>query len=118
MREASLAVRLMKIEGGEEHEVVSVPPKEYTSGNIPLAVNLEPLGKYNVLLIGKDASGNVNNLVSIPLDVRKTGDFVHTGNGGTGWGFLILVVGLAGLTGGVIYFWRPKPATTGTGNSS
>jgi len=47
MREASLAVRLMKIEGGEEHEVVSVPPKEYTSGNIPLAVNLEPLGKYN-----------------------------------------------------------------------
>jgi hypothetical protein len=114
MREAPLAVRLMKIEGGEEREVLSVPAKEYTSGNIPLAVNLEPLGKYNVLLIGNDASGSVSNLVSIPLDVRKAGDFVHTGNGGTGWGFLVLVVGLAGLTGSVIHFWRPKPAATGT----
>ena len=114
MREAPLAVRLMKIEGGEEREVLSVPAKEYTSGNIPLAVNLEPLGKYNVLLIGNDASGNVSSLVSIPLDVRKAGDFVHTGNGGTGWGFLVLVVGLAGLTGSVIHFWRPKPAATGT----
>ncbi|SCY59179.1 hypothetical protein [Nitrosospira sp. Nsp13] len=109
VREAPLAVRLMKIEGGEEREVLSIPAKEYTSGNIPLAVNLEPLGKYNVLLIGNDASGNVNSLVSIPLDVRKAGDFIHTGNGGTGWGFLLLVVGLAGLTGGLLYFWRPKP---------
>lgn len=121
MREAPLAVRLMKIESGEEREVLSIPAKEYTSGNIPLAVNLEPLGKYNVLLIGNDASGNVNSLVSIPLDVRKAGDFVHTGNGGTGWGFLVLVVGLAGLTGGVIHFWRPKPKPvvthTGTGGT-
>ncbi|MDQ3186436.1 MAG: hypothetical protein M3Q16_08310 [Pseudomonadota bacterium] len=117
MREAPLAVRLMKIEGGEEREVLSVPATEYTSGNVPLAVNLEPLGKYKVLLIGNDGSGNVRNLVSIPLEVRKAGDYVHTGNGGTGWGFLVLVVGLAGLTGCVVHFWRPKPATTGTGIS-
>ncbi len=118
MREAPLAVRLVKIEGGEEREVLSVPATEYTSGNIPLAVNLEPQAKYKVLLIGNDASGSAGNLVSIPLDVRKAGDYVHTGNGGTGWGFLVLVVGLAGLTGGAVHFWRPKPATTGTGTSS
>lgn len=121
VRNMPLIVRLMKIEGGEEREVLSVPAKEYTSGNIPIAVNLESLGKYNVLLIGNDALGNASNLVSIPLDVRKAGDFVHTGNGGTGWGFLLLVVGLAGLTGGVIHFWRPKPKPavthTGTGGS-
>ena len=110
MREAPLAVKLIKIEDGKEREVLSVPAKEYTSGNIPLAVNLEPLGKYNVILFGNDASGNVSGLVNIPLDVRKAGDFVHTGNGGTGWGFLVLVVSLAGLVGGVIHFWHPKPA--------
>jgi hypothetical protein len=108
-----LAVRLMKIEGGEEREVLSVPATEYISGNIPLAVNLEPLAKYNVLLIGNDRSGKADNLVTIPLEVRKAGDFVHTGNGGTGWGFLVLVVALAGLAGGVMHFWRPKQATTG-----
>src|SRR5687768_5104517 len=55
-RETPLAVRLMKIENGEEREVLSVPAMEYTSGNIPLVVNLEPLGKYRVLLVGTDAS--------------------------------------------------------------
>ncbi|SOD42007.1 hypothetical protein [Nitrosovibrio sp. Nv4] len=117
-REMPLAVRLMKIENGEEREVLSVPAVEYTSGNIPLVVNLEPLGRYRVLLVGDDASGNTGNLVTIPLDVRKAGDYVHTGNGGTGWGFLLLVVGLAGLAGGLIHFWRPKSATTGAGASS
>lgn len=112
VRETPLVVKLLKKDGGEEREVLSVAAAEYTSGNIPLAVNLEPLGKYILLLIGNDASGNASNLVSIPLDVRKAGDYVHTGTGGTGWGFLVLVVGLAGLTGGLIHFWRPKPATS------
>ena len=112
MRDATLAVRLMKTEGGDEREILTVPAREYTSGNIPLAVDLEPLGKYNILLIGNDASGNIISLVSIPLDVRKAGDYVHTGNDGSiGWGFLVLVVGLAGIVGGAIYLWRPKPAT-------
>lgn len=115
VREIPLVVRLMKVEGGEEHEVLSVPATEYTSGNIPLAVNLEPLAKYKILLLGNDASGNLDSLVTIPLDVRKAGDYVHTGNGGTGWGFLVLVVALAALAGGLIHFWRPKPATTNTG---
>jgi hypothetical protein len=118
VRDIPLAVRLMKVEGGEEREVLSVAATEYTSGNIPLAVNLEPLAKYKVLLIGNDASGKTDNLVSIPLEVRKAGDYVHTGNGGTGWGFLLLVVGLAGLVGGFIHFWHPKPATTNTGTSN
>lgn len=113
VREMPLIVQLMKIEGGEERKVLSVPAQAYTSGNIPLAVNLEPLGKYNVLLIGDDGDGSVSNLVSIPLEVRRAGDFVHTGTG-TGWGFLVLVVGLAALTGGLIHFWRPKPSTRGT----
>jgi hypothetical protein len=62
------------------------------------------------LLIGDNGSGEVINLVKIPLDVRKAGDFVHTGNGGTGWGFLVLVAGLLALTAGFIHFWRPKRA--------
>jgi hypothetical protein len=111
VREMPLAVRLMKVEGGEEREVLSVPATEYTSGNIPLAVNLEPLAKYNLLLVGDDGAGNAANLVTIPLEVRKAGDYVHTGNGGTGWGFLVLVVALAGLVGAFIRFWNPKPAT-------
>ena len=115
MRDATLAVRLIKTEGEEEREILSVPAKEYISGNIPLAVNLEPLGKYNILLIGNDAAGHIISLVSIPLNVRKAGDFVHTGNDGSiGWGFLVLVVGLAGIVGGAIYFWHPKPATKDT----
>lgn len=118
VRDIPLAVRLMKVEDGEEREVLSVPATEYTSGNVPLAVNLEPLAKYKILLIGNDASGKADNLVSIPLEVRKAGDYVHTGNGGTGWGFLLLVAGLAGLVGGGIHFWRPKPATTNTGTSN
>ena len=105
-----LIVRLVKIEGGEAREIVSMPAQAYTSGNIPLAVNLEPLAKYEVLLIGDDGSGNVANLVSIPFDVRRAGDFVNTGTG-MGMGFLILVLGIAGLTGGLIHFWRPKPST-------
>lgn len=111
VRQRPLIVRLMTVNGGEEREVLSVPATQYSSGNIPLVVNLEPLGKYNVLLVGNDAAGNAENLVTIPLDVRKAGDYVHTGNGGTGWGFLVLVVALAGLVGAFIRFWNPKPAT-------
>jgi hypothetical protein len=79
---------------------MSVPATAYTSGNIPLAVNLEPLAKYNVLLIGDDGRGNNSNLVTIPLEVRRAGDFVHSGNSGMNIGFLILVVALVGLVGG------------------
>ena len=112
VREMSLMVKLIKIDGGER-EIMSVPATAYTSGNIPLAVNLEPLAKYNVLLIGDDGHGNNSNLVTIPLEVRRAGDFVHSGNSGMNIGFLILVVALVGLVGGVMHFWRPKPAIRG-----
>src|SRR5687768_3922065 len=57
VREMPLVVNLMKVEDTKESEVLSVPATAYTSGNIPLAVKLEPLGKYKVLLIGNDESG-------------------------------------------------------------
>lgn len=106
IREMPLMVKLMKVDG-EEREIMSMPPTAYTSGNIPLAVNLEPLAKYNVLLIGDDGHGNSGNLVTIPLEVRRAGDFVHSGSG-TGMGFLVLVVALVGVAGGIMHFWRPK----------
>ena len=111
IRELPLMVKLMKVEAGEEREILSIPAVEYTSGNIPMAVNLEPLAKYNVLLIGNNGAGS-SDLVTIPLEVRKAGDFVHTGNGGTGWGFLVLVVALAAMAGGVIHFCHPKSAAS------
>jgi hypothetical protein len=110
VREMPLMVKLMKVDGGEEQEIMSVPATPYSSGNIPLAVNLEPLAKYNVLLIGDDERGNQRNLVTIPLEVRRAGDFVHTGNSGMGMGFLVMVVGLVGMVGGIMHFWCPRSA--------
>ena len=107
VREMPLIVKLMKVDGGKEREIVSVPLTAYTSGNIPLAVNLEPLAKYNVLLIGDDGHGNSGNLVTIPLEVRRAGDFVHSGSG-TGMGFMVLVIALVGVAGAIMHFWRPK----------
>jgi hypothetical protein len=111
IREMPLVVNLMKVEDAKESEVLSVPATAYTSGNIPLAVNLEPLGKYKVLLIGNDESGSPETLVTIPLDVRRAGDFVHTGNSSMNSSFFFLVVIIAGLVGTGIHFWRPKART-------
>ena len=86
IRKYSLAVWLIKVEGGEEREVLSVPAQEYESGNIALAVDLEPLAKYNILLIGNNEAGDPDTLVTIPLEARRAGDFVHTSKG-TGWDF-------------------------------
>lgn len=108
VREMPLVVNLVKVEGTAESEVLSVPAAAYTSGNIPLAVNLEPLGKYRILLIGNGESGSPETLVAIPLDVRREGDFVHTGNSSMNSSFFLLVVGIAGMVGAAIHFWRPK----------
>lgn len=110
VREMPLMVKLMKVDGEEEREIVSVPATAYTSGNIPLAVNLEPLAKYNVLLIGEDDNGTNTSLVTIPLEVRRAGDFVNTGYGGPDMSLLLLVAALMGITGGILHFWRPKSA--------
>jgi hypothetical protein len=114
IREFPLAVKLMKLEDAGEREILSVPATAYTSGNIPLAVNLEPLAKYNVLLIGDDGGGYNGNLVTIPLEVRRAGDFVHTGNSGMGMGFLVVVLALLGVVGGVMHFWKPASANRKT----
>lgn len=107
IREFPLAIKLTKVESGEEREVLSVPAQEYGAGNIALAVDLEPLSKYNILLIGNNEAGHPETLVTIPLEVRRAGDFAHTGKG-TGWGFLVMVVAIAGLVGGLIHRWNPK----------
>lgn len=73
IREYPIAVRLIKVEGGEEREVLSVPAQEYESGNIALAVGLEPVAKYNILLIGNNEGGEPETLVTIPLEVRRAG---------------------------------------------
>lgn len=114
IREFPLAVKLMKLEDSGEREILSVPATAYTSGNIPLAVNLEPLAKYNVLLIGDGGGSNNGNLVTIPIEVRRAGDFVHTGNSGMGIGFLIVVLALLGVVGGVMHFWKPASANRKT----
>jgi hypothetical protein len=106
LREYPLEVRLIKVGGGEERAVLSVPAQEYESGNIALAVDLEPLVKYNILLIGNNEIGEPETLVTIPLEVRRAGDCVHTSKG-TGWEFLVMVVALAGFVGGFIHRWNP-----------
>lgn len=115
IREFPLAVKLMKLEDGGEREILSMPATAYTSGNIPPAVNLEPLAKYKVLLIGDNGGGNNGNLVTIPIEVRRARDFVHTGNSGMGIGFLIVVLALLGVVGGVMHFWKPAAANRKTG---
>ena len=65
------------------------------------------MAKYNILLIGNNEAGDPETLVTIPLKVRRAGDFAHTSKG-TGWGFLVMVVALAGLVGGLIHRWNPK----------
>jgi hypothetical protein len=111
VREMPLIVNLMKVDGASESEVLSVPATAYKSGNIPLAVNLEPLSKYRILLIGNGDSGSRETLVTIPLDVRRAGDFVHTGNSSMNSSFFLLVVGIAGIVGAAIHFWRPRART-------
>jgi hypothetical protein len=48
-----------------------------------------------------------DTLVTIPLEVRRAGDFIHSGKD-TGWGFLLIVFALAEVIGGPIHKWNSK----------
>lgn len=77
-RDPGIPARHKAYEGEKQRgaRVLSVPAQKYESGNIALAVDLEPLSEYNILLIGDNET-----LVTIPLEVRRAGDFVHTSKG-------------------------------------
>lgn len=98
LRDRSIAVKIVKIEKDEEHEISSLPPSTYTNGSIPLAVLFEPSSKYNILLFEKNTNESIDkHLVTIPLDVRRKGDYVHTGATDSMFGFLFVVFGIVGL---------------------
>lgn len=98
LRERPIAIKIVKIEKGEEHEISSLPPNTYTNGSIPLTVSFEPSSKYNILLIEKKGNESTDkHLVTIPLDVRRKGDYVYTGATDSMFGFLFVVFGIVGL---------------------
>lgn len=111
MRKVPLTVRLLKLEDGRDQEVLSLQAAVYSFGSIAFPVNLEPLAKYKILLTDN------GNLVEIPLDVRRKGDFAHTGTGGTGLGsfFFILAIFLA-LVGGVVHLWSRPGSSSASRN--
>lgn len=98
LRDRPIAIKIVKIEKGEEHEISSLPPSKYTNGSIPLQVLFEPSSKYKILLFEKNANESIDkHLVTIPLDVRRKGDYVHTGATESMFGFLFVVFGIVGL---------------------
>jgi hypothetical protein len=65
-RDSGIPARSTTDEGGRWRG--AIPAQEYQSGNIALAVDLEPLAKYNILLIGNNEVGDPETLVTIPLE--------------------------------------------------
>jgi hypothetical protein len=53
LREKPIAIKIVKIEKGEEQEIESIPPTTYDNGSIPLTVSFEPDSKYHILLLEK-----------------------------------------------------------------
>jgi len=111
MREVPITLKLLKLEDGHEIEVSSLPEDVYPFGSIAFAVNLEPLASYKILLLfDNNYSELMTNSAEVPFEVRKKGDFVHTGTGETTWGFFFFTLIILSLGGGVIhYFLRPQP---------
>lgn len=95
-REVPIAMRLvMEGHGAGEHEIMSVPAKQYPSGSITFTVNLDELGQYALLLETENA-GKMTTAVRIPIHVGGGG-----GHGGHGSGFgmteIALLVGACGI---------------------
>lgn len=103
MRKVPLTLKLLKLEDGRELEVSSLPEDLYPFGSISFAADLEPLTSYKLLILFDNTSlESENNRVEIPFEVRRKGDFVHTGTGGSTWGFFFFVLGILGLGGWII----------------
>lgn len=98
LREKPIAIKIVKIEEGKEHEIELIPSTTYNNGSIPLRVSFEPRSKYNILLLEENADEDANKvLVTIPLDVRRKGDYVHTGATDSMFGFLFVIFVIVGV---------------------
>lgn len=104
MRKVPLTLKLLKLEDGRELEVSSLPEDVYPFGSIAFAANLAPLASYKIVLLFDNNSSELGpDSVEIPFDVRRKGDFVHTGTGGTSWRFFFFMLAILGLAGGMIH---------------
>lgn len=98
LREQKIAIKVVKIEQNEEQEALSIPSTTYNNGSIPIMISLEPRSKYNILLLEGDSDKDIGTpLVTIPIETRREGDYVHTGAAGSTYGFLFIIFGIVGL---------------------
>lgn len=99
-REMPLALRLVKVDGNQEKELVSVPAKTYASGIVALETQLDQDGQYALLLDFDKSEKYAGGKIRIPLHVGEGG-----GHGfpwlGAGVGLILLLA--AG--GGTYYYW-------------
>ena len=97
LREQPIAIKVVKIEQNEEQEALSIPSTTYNNGSIPIMISLEPRSKYNILLLEGDPDKDIGTpLVTIPIETRRKGDYVHTGGAGSMYGFLFIIFGIVG----------------------
>lgn len=101
-RAMPLAMRLIKVEGGQEKEVLAVPAKTYGAGFASIETTIAEEGQYALLLdfakIEKFDEGHVR----IPLHVGGGHDFP--------WGMAIGGLVLVFAAGGGAFFWlKRKP---------
>jgi hypothetical protein len=97
LREQPIAIKVVKIEQNEEQEALSIPSTTYNNGSIPIMISLEPRSKYTILLLEGDPDKDIGTpLVTIPIETRRKGDYVHTGGAGSMYGFLFIIFGIVG----------------------
>ena len=99
LREQPIVIKVVKIEPNEEQEALSIPSTTYNNGSIPIMISLEPRSKYNILLLEGNPDKDIGtSLVTIPIETRRKGDYVHTGKAGSGskYGYLFIIFGIAG----------------------
>ncbi len=97
LREQPIAIKVVKIEQNEEQEALSIPSTTYSNGSIPITISLDPRSKYNILLLEGNPDNDIGTpLVTIPLETRRKGDYIHTGATGSMFGFLFIIFGIVG----------------------
>ncbi|MDO8348256.1 MAG: hypothetical protein Q7S85_10210 [Rugosibacter sp.] len=105
-REMPLTLRLVKMEGSTEKELLSVPEKIYATGFAAIETALEQEGQYALLLDFAKTASTAEGHIRIPLHV---GD--RDGDHGVPWlkiGAGILLLLAAG--GGAWYWLNRRPA--------
>ena len=98
LREQPIAIKVVKIEKNKKQEALSIPSTTYNNGSIPIMISLEPHSKYTILLLEGDPDIDIGTpLVTIPIETRSKGDYVHTGATDSKYGFLFIIFGIVGL---------------------